>query len=147
VPRWLQFNNTGRELEEPAPVPAIQMVDAREVYDLVLAKAGCWPRDRVTQRTIEEVANKTGSWGRNGPLEPTDEWFLEGLAPGKAAADADNDGMPDAWETAHGLDPKDAADANKIVPAGASKADRHQGYTSIEFYLNELADQLVESAR
>jgi hypothetical protein len=147
VPRWLQFNNNGRELEEPAPVPAIQMVDAREVYDLVLAKAGCWPRDRVTQRTIEEVANKTGSWGRNGPLEPTDEWFLEGLAPGKAAADADNDGMPDAWETAHGLDPKDAADANKIVPAGASKADRHQGYTSIEFYLNELADQLVESAR
>jgi pectate lyase len=51
--------------------------------------------------------------------------------------------MPDAWETAHGLDPKDPADATKVVPAGASKDDRHRGYTYIEFYVNELADGLV----
>jgi HEAT repeat protein len=61
-------------------------------------------------------------------------------------ADGDNDGLPDTWETAHGLDPKDEADANSIVPAGASPNDRHQGYTFIEYYINDLADQLAAKA-
>ncbi|HET6162537.1 MAG TPA: pectate lyase, partial [Planctomycetota bacterium] len=48
-----------------------------------------------------------------------------------APADADSDGMPDAWESAHGLDPKDAADAAK---------DRDgDGYSNVEEWLNELA--------
>jgi hypothetical protein len=143
VPRWIQFNNNGGELDQPAKVPSIEMVDAKQVYDLVLARAGCWPRDRMTRRTVEEVKNKSGAWGRNAPLKPTDEWFLEGLTPGKASADADGDGMPDAWETAHGLNPNDPADATKVVPAGQSKNDRHRGYTYVEFYINELADSLV----
>jgi hypothetical protein len=38
--------------------------------------------------------------------------------------------MPDAWETAHGLDPKDASDGSK---------DRDgDGYTNVEEYLNDL---------
>jgi hypothetical protein len=57
--------------------------------------------------------------------------------------DTDNDGIPDAWEPAHGLNPNNPADATKIVPAGGSKGDRHKGYTNIEFYINELADNLV----
>ncbi len=57
--------------------------------------------------------------------------------------DADNDGMPDAWERAHGLDPNDPADATRLVPAGKSAGDRHQGYTYVEFYINELAERLV----
>src|SRR5262245_49152263 len=143
VPRWIQFNNNGGELDKPAKVPPVETVDAKEVYDLVLGKVGCWPRDRLTRRTVEEAKNKAGAWGRSGPAEPTDEWFLDGLAPGKAPADADGDGLPDAWERAHGLDPGDPADATKVVPAGASKDDRHRGYTYIEFYVNELADALV----
>lgn len=143
APRWIQFNNNGGELDKPAKVPPIEMVDAKQVYDLVLAKAGCWPRDRVTKRTIEEVKNKTGSWGRNAELKLTDEWFLEGLTPGKAPMDSDGDGMPDAWEKTHGLNPNDPADASKVVPAGKSKNDRHKGYTWVEFYINELADGLV----
>jgi hypothetical protein len=143
VPRWIQFNNNGEEIETPAKTPAIELVDAKEAYELVLAKAGCWPRDRMTKRTIQEVRTKTGAWGRNAPLEPTDEWLLEGLTPGKASADSDGDGMPNSWETKHGLDANDPGDAAKIVPAGKSSNDRHQGYTFIEFYLNELADELV----
>jgi hypothetical protein len=39
--------------------------------------------------------------------------------------------MPTAWETQHGVDPNDPADAN---------ADgNHNGYTNIEEYLNSLA--------
>ncbi len=44
--------------------------------------------------------------------------------------DADQDGMPDAWETKNGLNPNDAEDRNNVAPSG---------YTWIEEYLNELA--------
>jgi pectate lyase len=143
VPRWIQFNNNGRELAEPAKVPPVQTSDAKKAYDVVLMKAGCWPRDRVSNRTVDEVKNKTGAWGRNAPLELTDPWLMEGLTPGKARVDSDRDGIPDDWERAHNLDPKDAVDAARIVPAGRSIGNRHQGFTYIEFYINELADKLV----
>ncbi len=143
APRWVQFNNNGRELNSPAKTPKIELVDAKEAFKLVLAKAGCWPRDRVTQRSIDEVKSKTGAWGRNGPLKPTDEWFLEGLTPGRAPTDSDGDGMPDAWEQSHKLDSKDPTDASNLVPAGKSLRDRHLKYSYLEFYLNELADKSV----
>lgn len=142
VPRWIQFNNNGGEINAPAPTPSIALVDAQAAFELILAKAGCWPRDRVTHRTIQEVTTKTGSWGRNAPLIPTDEWFLEGLKPAQAPADTDHDGLPDAWEKSHGLQVNDPTDAAKIVTAGESEGDRHLGYSYIEFYLNELADSL-----
>lgn len=143
VPRWIQFNNNGQEIDQPATTPAIELVDAKQAYDLVLARAGCWPRDRTTIRTIDEVQRKTGAWGRNAPPSPTDEWFLEGLTPAQPPADTDGDGLPDAWEQSHSLDPKNPADAAMIVPAGKSPGDRHAGHAFIEFYLNELADGLV----
>lgn len=145
APKWVQFNNNGRELDSPAPTPTIATVDAQQVPEIVLAKAGCWPRDRVTERTIREVRTKMGNWGRNAPPEPSDRWFLEGLTPRPAPLDSDGDGMPDEWETAHGLDPGDPADAVRIVHAGQSAEDRHQGYTYIEFYVNERADKLLSS--
>ena len=46
--------------------------------------------------------------------------------------DSDHDGMPDEWETAHGLNPADPADGNGT---NLSKV----GYTNLEMYLNELA--------
>jgi hypothetical protein len=49
---------------------------------------------------------------------------------GPAPLDSDGDGIPDAWETAHGLNPRDAADA-----AGLDAS----GYTHLEVYLNRLA--------
>ena len=44
--------------------------------------------------------------------------------------DSDGDGMPDDWETAHGLNPKDAVDAT-----GDPNDD---GYTNIEDFINGL---------
>lgn len=143
VPKWIQFNNDGLELDAPAKTPNIELVDAQAAFELVLAKAGCWPRDRTTNRTVHEVKTKTGAWGRNAPLEPTDEWFLEGLTPSLAPVDTDGDGLPDAWETAHNLNPNDPADATKLVAVGDSKNDRYLGYSYVEFYINELADKLV----
>ena len=143
APRWIQFNNNGRELDAPAKTPKIELVDAKAAFPLVIAKAGCWPRDRVTLRTIDEVKNKTGDWGRNAPLEPTDEWFLKGLSPTKAPADSDGDGLPDDWEKSHGLDGNNPHDGNRTVVTGESENDRHLGYSYIEFYLNQLADTLA----
>ena len=143
VPSWIQFNKNGKELDTPASTPAINLVDAKQAYQLVLAKAGCWPRDRTTLRTIQEVKTKTGRWGRNAPLAPSDDWFLQGLVKTEPHQDTDADGMPDAWEESHGLNAGDPDDANRKVLAGESPRDRHLGYTFIEFYVNELADQLL----
>jgi hypothetical protein len=48
----------------------------------------------------------------------------------RALRDSDGDGMPDAWEQEHGLNPNDAAD-------GAADRDS-DGYTNVEEYLNSL---------
>jgi len=142
-PRWFRTNPRGRRLKKAAPVAPVATQKAEEAYKLVIARAGCFPRDRVTKRTINEVQTGTGKWGRNAPAAPSDAWFLKGLTVGKPPADADKDGMPDDWETAHRLDPNDPSDANRIVPKGASPKDRHKGYTWIEYYINDRADQLL----
>jgi pectate lyase len=143
VPTWIQMNNNGRELSEKAPAPSVTTSDARENFPIVLSKAGCWPRDRVTARTIQEVRLGTGSWGRNAPMDISNEWLMEGLPKASAPIDSDGDGMPDAWERQHRLNQNDPKDANKLVPQGASAENRHEGYTFVEFYLNELADNLL----
>jgi len=143
VPKWIQFNKNGRELEAPATTPDIELVDPKAAFELILSKAGCWPRDRTTKRTVREVETKTGNWGRNAPLEPTEDWFLKGITRSNAPEDTDGDGIPDAWEKSHDLDFHHHDDAARIVTAGASPKDRHLGYSYIEYYLNELADSLV----
>ncbi len=94
--------------------------------DLVLEKAGAFPRDVVTRRVVDELGARGGSWGAHVPDD-----LMEGLTPGSPPPDADGDGMPDAWETAHGLDPADDGDATTVTASG---------YTAIEDYINGVAD-------
>ncbi len=100
----------------------------KQAYRLVLAQSGCFPRDAVTKRLINDIIIGTGSWGRKDQKN-----LMEGLKPRKAPRDSDNDGMPDQWETVHGLD-KTRNDANRKMPSG---------YTAIEEYLNELAGKMI----
>src|SRR5262249_28643995 len=60
----------------------------------------------------------------------TDAGGLPEYKSAEAPSDSDHDGIPDTWEKAHGLDPKQAAD---------SAAYRADEYTNLEWYLNELA--------
>ena len=49
---------------------------------------------------------------------------------GEPYLDTDTDGMPDEWETRHGLDPKDPSDATTDLNG--------DGYTNIEDFINGL---------
>ncbi|KAI0489971.1 fibronectin [Xylaria cf. heliscus] len=86
-------------------------------------------RDAVDARLVAEVR----TWGTAGQLisdEKASPMYGPGyVAGGTKPTDTDGDGIPDAWETANGLNPQDASDAMKI---GSS------GYANIELYVNSL---------
>jgi hypothetical protein len=90
-------------------------------------------RDSVDARLVNDLL----SFGAKGKLID-DESQVGGLPPmadAKAALDSDGDGIPDAWELKHHLDPHNPADALAI--------DAKTGYSNLELYLNELTDQPV----
>lgn len=129
LPAWkAYYSQHGVKQAAPTLVPPITEHSPEDAYELVLREAGCFPRDAVSRRTIEETRSGTGSWGRH---EPDD--LMEDLSPGEPPADSDNDGMPDAWEEARGLRP-DLDDSARVMPSG---------YTAIEDYVNELAAALI----
>ena len=117
------------------PSVPVTVLTPQAAYDRILTQAGaCQTRDSVDQRLITQLRSLGTSGatlrGDNGeaavggqPVATTSQR--------PAGFDTDGDGMPDTWETAHGLNPSSAADATTD-----STGD---GYTNIEKYLNELA--------
>jgi hypothetical protein len=106
-------------------------------YAAVVASAGAsLHRDQVDALVIADLK----SLGKSGSLWTTQTATGLGnmgygtLASGTAPTDTDQDGMPDAWETKYGLDPKSPADATGDFD--------HTGYTNIEKYVNGIADGL-----
>jgi hypothetical protein len=97
------------------------------VKTLVLAGAGSTvpTRDSVDVRIVNDVNNGTGHFINS----PSDVGGWPTIAGGTAPIDTDGDGMPDAWETAHGLNPNIASDAKSYAPSG---------YIWIEEYINGL---------
>lgn len=75
------------------------VLDARTAYARVLEGAGAFPHDSIDARIVDEVRTRSGRIGRDNRVLPV----LESGAP---YADADGDGMSDAWERRRGLDPK-----------------------------------------
>jgi hypothetical protein len=106
----------------------VKTYSPKQAYQLVLARSGCFPRDAVTKRVINDTIKGTGSWGRKEQKD-----LMEGLKPGKVPKDSDNDGIPDQWEMVQGLD-KMRNDTNRKMPSG---------YTAIEEYLNDLAEKMI----
>jgi hypothetical protein len=92
------------------------------VLDRVLEGAGATlpRRDAVDARIVDQVRTRTGSVGIG-----SDYPALRGIA---APPDSDHDGMPDAWETANGL--------NAIEPSDRNGDLDGDGYTNLEEYLN-----------
>jgi pectate lyase len=114
---------------------------AQAAYESVLAHAGCsLSRDAVDRRIVEEVRTGTAKFGasyKGGGKGLIDSQRDVGGWPElrslPAPIDTDHDGMPDDWETAHGLDPNN--------PADGARAATPRGYTHLERYLNSLVSQ------
>lgn len=103
-----------------------QTEPAAAAAERVLARAGAsLARDAVDERVT------TNARERKGKLLDSEQevggW--PALKSKPAPLDTDGDGMPDAWETAHGLNPKNAMDGAKSAASG---------YTNLEEYLNSL---------
>ncbi|MES2920360.1 MAG: immunoglobulin domain-containing protein [Verrucomicrobiota bacterium] len=123
---------------DPFVVPPVITQTAQNSYPLVLAHSGCRlpARDPVDARIVSEVTNGTATYNGSANNYPgiidsqADVGGWPVLASTPAPPDSDADGMPDAWETARGLNPANPADRNLTNEAG---------YTNLEIYLNELA--------
>ena len=121
-----------------SPITVVEIPDetAEEAYGRVLDMAGAsLIRDLVDARIVLEAKNGTAQYGvrGNGIIDSQSQiggWPV--LQTYDVKADADKDGMPDAWEEAKGLNPKDGDDHALL------SLDDH--YTNIEIYLNELLD-------
>ncbi|GAA0878910.1 pectate lyase [Algoriphagus jejuensis] len=110
---------------------------AAEALDLVLAHAGhSLVRDAVDLRILANVKSNTydfeGSLGSTKGIidSQADVGGWPDLAAGTPLLDSDQDGIPDAWETANELDPKNASDGANLKPGTP--------YTYLEVYLNGL---------
>lgn len=124
---------------------AINIESAQDAYNSVLSKSGAFPRDSHDTRVLEETKNGTaqyyGSYN-NGKVvgiidKPSDSGGYPTYNTYNTITDDDHDGMDDAWETANGFDPTNAADRNTILKGG---------YTALEAYLCSLVGENIEIA-
>ncbi|WP_018605433.1 hypothetical protein [Uliginosibacterium gangwonense] len=122
--------------KEAFTAPPVTTQTAEQAYAEVLKHVGASvpTRDAVDLRIIEQVKTGTGHLINS----ETEVGGYPALASGAAAVDSDEDGIPDDWEIAHGLDPNNAKDAG---------TEAASGYTYLEIYLNEVAEQKIAALR
>ena len=144
------------KMDEPVEIGTVTTHSAEKAYEKVLAYCGAsLYRDNVDARYMNEAANGTttyiGSATKTGDgktvqhrpgiidyVKDQGEYVLEnGNRPD--GFDTDNDGMPDAWETANGLNPNDASDAKSYT------LDSKGWYTNIEVYANSLVEDIMKA--
>lgn len=139
--------------DKPFPMPAMTIIPTMQAREYVLANAGATlpKRDAVDTRIVKQVRTGKIDYIPNVELPttqfkhrrlPIDSYKLGIITDikqvggypeykGSPYVDTDGDGIPDAWEIKHGLNPKDAKDSAKIAK---------NGYSNIENYLNSLVN-------
>ncbi|MCC2546589.1 T9SS type A sorting domain-containing protein [Hymenobacter sp. BT175] len=121
---------------QPFAYPAASPVlTAQQAYQHVIDSVGAaYPRrDQVDGLMIDEVRSRgtQGYYVYNETDLPFSNGGLGNVFGAPAPADADQDGMPDAWEDAHGLNKNSRADAVAFSAA-------YPAYLNIEVYINSL---------
>ena len=130
--KWIHLSDVERKglrRESPLETGMVTTHAAEEAYEKVLQFAGAsLKRDSVDQRILHDVATGTatcmdgGNGSTNGFIDTQEAvggW--PDLKSQPAPVDADDDGMPDEWEVANGLDPRDPSDGREDA--------NHDGYT------------------
>lgn len=114
-----------------APVTTQSAVDA---YNQVLNYVGnsWWSRDVVDTRVINNVRNYTGpALAATAPIgSELTAVTGAGLTTRPVGWDTDADGIPDRWETAHGLNPNSNADFKTDFDG--------DGYINLQEYVDEV---------
>lgn len=140
-------------LAEPMKYYYVTTHSAEDTYDRVLAYAGAsLSRDGLDELMVSDTRNGVATYTGNGdgnlpgiidtpednrPKDAPANWSpWPLLAAGEAQPDTDGDGIPDAWERQHGLDPDNAADGNYR---------NDEGYTNLEIYMNSLVAHITEA--
>ncbi len=121
--------------------PAISyLANAAATMPYMVQNVGAFPRFQHEKRLMLAVQNAQIPNVPTNVAVADDVLILPFSTPPAAPADSDADGMPDYWETSHGLNPN-VADHNgtnlSLSITGTA------GYTNLECYLNCLADALV----
>ncbi|MDR0745430.1 MAG: pectate lyase [Mediterranea sp.] len=145
-------------LDAPLETDLVTTHPAEQAYKLVLAYAGCSKeRDIIDTRIIEETregtATYTGSVSKDAkrlpglidlpndvkPEDAVSAWpeLNNGGICADDLKDSDNDGIPDAWEIKHNLNPQDTLD-------GSATTLSKEGYTNLEVYINSLIEEITQ---
>lgn len=113
-------------LAKPVEVAPVAADPAARAFERVLSTAGAsLARDSVDRRVVQSVRDRSG--GLIDSQTQVGGWpALASLPP---LLDGDQDGMPDVWEQANGMNP---------YVADGSADDDKDGYTNLEAYLHEL---------
>ena len=139
------------KLDAPmAPTGEVTTHSAETAYDKILAYGGAsLYRDDVDARYMSEAENDASTYtgsvtkvkGRIDLVSDADGYTEKDFPTGSRAAnfDTDNDGMPDVWETANGLNPNDASDAKTYT------LDSKGYYTNLEVYANALVEDIMRN--
>lgn len=98
---------------------------------------------RGEEKDINDGADATWQRNKTGIIDKVSDvnGYTEanfGTASRPADFDTDKDGIPDAWETANGLDPNDATDALTY------SLDSKEYYTNLEVYANSLVEDIMK---
>ncbi|MEH6307156.1 polysaccharide lyase [Olivibacter sp. CPCC 100613] len=145
-------------VNKPFPMAKVTMMSAKEAYAHVLKNVGANlpKRDAVDERIIKQVATGKIIYNTDSKADvsspyikrrlPADSYKMGIIADpeqvggypsyqGTPYQDTDKDGMPDDWEIAHDLDPKNANDAS---------LDRDgDGYSNIEEFINSVVSKVL----
>ena len=136
------------KMDSPCPTGDVTTHSAETAVGKIMDYCGAsLHRDDVDARYMDEAINGTatfmgsvtGKWGLIDVVGDVGGYTEKDFHTGRRGQgfDTDNDGMPDAWETANGLNPNDASDAGKYT------LDSKKYYTNIEVYCNSLVQDIM----
>ena len=137
-------------LETPCPIGEVTTHTAVNAYEKVLTYAGAsLYQDEVDERYFREARSGTAEYkgsvtkkaGRIDLVSDVNGYTEANFGTGNRPEgfDTDNDGMPDVWETANGLNPNNASDALTYT------LDSKGWYTNLEVYANSLVEDIMKA--